>query len=63
MSSKLNEAITCILFCLEDVTDQNSLNCVVVGVDSEGNDLYTGYLKNSGIACPPDCSANNPLNS
>ncbi len=50
-------------FCLENPADANSLNCVVVGIDSDGNDLYTGYLKNSGIMCPPDCSASNPLNS
>lgn len=36
---------------------------VLVGVDAEGNDLYEGALMERGQSCPPECSAENPLNS
>ncbi len=36
---------------------------VLVGVDSDGNDLYEGALMERGILCPTECSADNPLNS
>jgi hypothetical protein len=36
---------------------------VVVGVDSNGNDLYEGYLAERSYKCPSTCSASNPLNS
>lgn len=36
---------------------------VLVGVDAEGNDLYEGALMERGQLCPPECSAENPLNS
>lgn len=36
---------------------------VLVGVNSEGDDLYENQLMEKGLNCPPVCSASNPLNS
>jgi hypothetical protein len=36
---------------------------VIVGVNSDGNDLYEGALMEMTIPCPPVCSTSNPLNS
>lgn len=38
---------------------------VIVGVDSDGNDLYTGYIADRSLCCTPcwKCSVTNPLNT
>ena len=36
---------------------------IAVGVDANGNDLYTGLLAERTIRCPQMCSSANPLNS
>jgi hypothetical protein len=36
---------------------------VIVGVNSDGNDLYEGDLMELGRECPPYCPDTNPLNS
>lgn len=36
---------------------------IIVGVDSSGNDLYTGKLAEKSLPCPSFCSAVNPLNT
>jgi hypothetical protein len=36
---------------------------VMVGVDSNGDDLYEGILFDRSHACPPFCRRKNPLNS
>lgn len=36
---------------------------VIVGVNSDGNDLYEGALMEKGTICPPYCPSSNPLNS
>lgn len=63
---------------LEDLLSQNSCvgiriyygidsstkkRLVIVGVNSEGNDLFEGNLLEHGGICPLYCSENNPLNS
>ncbi len=36
---------------------------VIVGVNSEGNDIYQGELMERGYLCPAYCPTENPLNS
>jgi len=36
---------------------------VMVGVDSNGDDLYEGLLYDRSFVCPPLCRRKNPLNS
>lgn len=36
---------------------------ILVGVDTNGNDLYNGLLAERAIKCPQSCSSANPLNS
>lgn len=36
---------------------------VIVGVTSDGNDIVNGYIAELGRTCPPECPADNPLNS
>jgi hypothetical protein len=36
---------------------------VVVGVDSDGNDLTACIILDKSLSCPPTCSVENPLNS
>jgi hypothetical protein len=36
---------------------------VIVGVNSDGNDLFEGAILDLGRGCPPYCSSENPLNS
>lgn len=36
---------------------------VMVGVDSNGDDLYEGLLYDRSYLCPPLCRRKNPLNS
>jgi len=65
LSSILNQT-NCVgirfYFALENTADSNSLNLVAVGIDSNDNDLTSGTMKNSGIACPPNCGQANTLN-
>jgi hypothetical protein len=42
--------------------DNGKLTLVLVGVDSQGDDLYNGNLMEFGGLCPPDCPVENPLN-
>lgn len=35
---------------------------VLVGVDSDGNDMTAGIIADLSLPCPNDCSADNPLN-
>ena len=43
--------------------DNGVQHLVLVGTDTEGEDLYNGQLREMGIPCPPDCSTDSPLNS
>lgn len=44
--------------------DANNVEHLVgTGVDSSGNDLYTGSLIERTLICPLECSATNPLNT
>lgn len=36
---------------------------IIVGAESNENDLYNGQLAERSITCPPRCGVNNPLNS
>ena len=36
---------------------------VLVGVDSDGNDMYDGELAELAFPCPDNCPSANPLNS
>jgi len=45
----------------QTTTGQKQL--VIVGVDSNGDDLYEGLLADKSQPCPSACSAANPLNS
>ena len=36
---------------------------IIVGVNSQDNDLYEGLLAERSYRCPSTCSSNNPLNS
>ena len=36
---------------------------IVVGVKSDGNDIYLGQLAEKSIKCPPNCPLPNPLNT
>ena len=44
-------------------TENHEPRFVLVGVNSDGDDLYEGELAESSIDCPPNCSKSNPLNS
>lgn len=41
--------------------DQGVLTIVVVGVDSEGNDMSNGILLDITYGCPSDCPVDSPL--
>lgn len=41
---------------------ENKLCLVITGVDTNGNDLYSGLLAERGFQCPSYCSSSNPLN-
>ena len=43
--------------------DNEKPHLVLVGVDANENDLYTGTTVEFSKPCPPFCGANNPLNS
>lgn len=45
------------------IDDSGELTNVIVGIDSNGNDLVEGKIFDSGLICPPNCSAENALNS
>lgn len=47
---------------VENTEQPNKINMVLVGVDSSGNDMTSGVLKNSTFGCPPNCSEANELN-
>jgi hypothetical protein len=34
---------------------------IIVGVDSNENDLYQGVIADRSISCPPNCPTNSPL--
>ncbi|MEN9742326.1 MAG: hypothetical protein RLZZ65_131 [Bacteroidota bacterium] len=54
----------CVGIRIYNAVDQdNNLTDVLVGVDSEGNDLVNGIVYNKAGLCPPGCAINNPLNS
>jgi hypothetical protein len=42
--------------------DDGTATIVLVGVDSNGNDLTQGILAEEGLPCPPFCPSPNPLN-
>ena len=44
-----------------DENDEKQL--VLVGVDSDGNDMASGVIVDKSISCPTRCSFKNPLNS
>lgn len=39
------------------------MHAILVGVDSNDNDLYNGKIYQYGTICPPICPPKNPLNS
>lgn len=41
----------------------NVPNLVILGVDTNGDDLYFGLLAENGKKCPPSCATGNLLNS
>ena len=43
--------------------DNGEMTLVLVGVKSNGDDLYQGQIMEFGAACPPFCGSSNPLNS
>ncbi|MEE9168285.1 MAG: hypothetical protein V3U73_00895 [bacterium] len=43
--------------------DNEKPHLVLVGVDANENDLYTGPISGVSYPCPPFCGANNTLNS
>lgn len=43
--------------------DSGNKQLIIVGVDSDGNDLYNGLLAERSFRCPSVCSSSNPLNS
>ncbi|MDO9184628.1 MAG: hypothetical protein Q7W13_01355 [Bacteroidia bacterium] len=45
------------------IDNNGAKQLIIVGANTSENDLYTGILAERGIACPPRCGANNPLNS
>ena len=45
------------------ITNEGVKQLVLVGVDSNGNDLYNGLLADRSYNCPPDCGNSNPLNT
>ncbi len=49
-----------IYYALDDAGAQQ---LVISGASSNENDLCDGLLADRGVACPPNCGVNNPLNS
>lgn len=45
------------------VTNDGAFQPIVVGVDSNGNDITDGVLMERAVPCPPDCGNANVLNS
>jgi hypothetical protein len=45
------------------LTEENKPQMVIVGIDSNGNDLADGNIMEHAWTCPPFCSKPNPLNS
>jgi hypothetical protein len=45
------------------INEDGKLTNVLVGVDRDGNDLYTGKIYDHGLPCPPVTLQSNPLNS
>jgi hypothetical protein len=43
--------------------DTGAKQLIIVGADSNENDLYNGLLAERALLCPPNCSTSNPLNS
>ncbi|MGH2566692.1 MAG: hypothetical protein ACRDGA_00005 [Bacteroidota bacterium] len=43
--------------------DNRTLTLVLVGVRSDGNDIFEGFLGEQAMPCPPYCGEMNPLNS
>lgn len=43
------------------LNSSDKLTLVVVGTNSNGDDLTEGYLLNRGDLCPPSCDTNSPL--
>lgn len=49
-----------VYYALDDAGVQQ---LIIVGVNSDGNDIYEGLLAERSVPCPDMCSAANPLNS
>ena len=45
------------------INEDGKLTNVLVGVDRDGNDLYTGKVYDNGLPTPPATVQSNPLNS
>jgi hypothetical protein len=45
------------------LNDTNTPVLILVGVDSENEDLYDGLLLEMSVLCPDFCAGANPLNS
>lgn len=43
--------------------DRGKQTLILVGADTDENDLYTGSLMEFSIPCPTQCGSDNPLNS
>jgi hypothetical protein len=59
----LSQANCCGIRIYYAKSEDNSPQFVITGVNREGDDLYDGELAEYAIACPPNCSKENPLNS
>jgi hypothetical protein len=57
MKLKQNNYIEC-HYALDENSKQQ---LIIVGVDSNENDLYEGVIAEKAIRCPPNCPTNSPL--
>lgn len=55
-----NECVGIRFYFAKDGNNENTL--VVVGADSNENDLANGLIADKLSKCPPNCSNSNPLN-
>lgn len=44
-------------------TENGTMELVLVGVDSDGNDMTGGVIEDRSFPCPPVCTGTGPLNA
>ncbi len=49
--------------CYHATDEEGKHQLIMVGTDSNENDLHTGIIAERARPCPPLCANNNPLNS